>query len=203
MDQWLGNSRKRRKTVDELNTESLESDDHGNTESLESDDHGKDEEGSESGVSSGDANETPSCPKWLESLKEFKRYLKENGHGNVPQSAKLGRWVNKVSVCSFEVMFNLQDTIHCSYLLHNDPAQQRSQKKYLDMGKETSTMTPKRVKLLEDAGFTWAKTRLKGPDSWNEHYEELKEFKIRVCVMLILHSLILFGFLNPLSLLLN
>ena len=181
-----------RKTVDELNTESLESDDHG-----------KDEEGSESGVSSGDANETPSCPKWLESLKEFKRYLKENGHGNVPQSAKLGRWVNKVSVCSFEVMFNLQDTTHCSYLLHNDPAQQRSQKKYLDMGKKTSTMTPKRVKLLEDAGFTWAKTRLKGPDSWNEHYEELKEFKIRVCVVLILHSLILFGFLNPLSLLLN
>lgn len=49
------------------------------------------------------------------------------------------------------------------------------EKKFLDEGTQKTSMTIKRVKLLESIGFAWAKR--KGEHSWNQKYNELRAYK--------------------------
>lgn len=48
--------------------------------------------------------------------------------------------------------------------------------KFYEEGKRSS-MTPAKLKALNDMGFTWAKR--KGQPSWNRRYNELKEYLAR------------------------
>lgn len=51
---------------------------------------------------------------------------------------------------------------------------QRMEKKGMDAGEKTS-MTPEKVRLLEKAGFIWAKR--KGQAAWEEKFRELQQFQ--------------------------
>lgn len=53
---------------------------------------------------------------------------------------------------------------------------QRMQKRKRDNGQKSS-LTDHRVKLLDEAGFQWAKH--KGDVSWDQHYQELNEFYLQ------------------------
>ena len=86
---------------------------------------------------------------WYERLRDLYSYKKEHGHCMVPQKYSpnhaLGIWVNK----------------------------QRMEKRLKDQGLK-STMTDRRLALLDKAGFHWAKH--KGQVSWDQKYQELKTF---------------------------
>ncbi|KAG7352759.1 helicase domain protein [Nitzschia inconspicua] len=87
---------------------------------------------------------------WYRRLSELVQFKLVNGHTNVPQqydtNHSLGIWVNK----------------------------QRMEKKAMDAG-EKSSMTPEKVRLLEKAGFIWAKR--KGQAAWEERFRELQHFQ--------------------------
>jgi len=87
---------------------------------------------------------------WNERLKELKQFKEKYGHCMVPQkypnNVSLGIWVNK----------------------------QRMEHNLLQDGKKSS-MTPDRLKALENLGFIWAKR--KGMTTWNGKYEELLQYK--------------------------
>jgi Helicase associated domain len=51
---------------------------------------------------------------------------------------------------------------------------QRMEKKFLDEGHKTS-MTPSKLRALEEVGFTWAKR--KGQPSWDKRFRELLQYK--------------------------
>jgi hypothetical protein len=53
---------------------------------------------------------------------------------------------------------------------------QRMMKKELDAGKKCG-ITPEKVRLLEKAGFIWAKR--KGQAAWEEKFRELQQFQIQ------------------------
>ena len=100
-------------------------------------------------------NKTPrardAVQTWIQRYKELEDFRKLYGHCNVPQKypagPKLGIWVNK----------------------------QRMEKKFLEEGGRSS-MTLKKIALLEDMGFQWAKR--KGQKSWDEKFKLLCEYRV-------------------------
>lgn len=87
---------------------------------------------------------------WYDRLEELRAYKERHGHCSVPQkypeNPSLGIWVNK----------------------------QRMEFKQLQDGKKSS-MTPERIRALEEVGFTWAKR--KGQPVWDTKFAELCEYK--------------------------
>ena len=95
---------------------------------------------------------------WYERLHELERYKQQHGHCNVPQNyladKRLANWVNK----------------------------QRMEKNRFDDNKSgkngvrsaDTSMTERRIALLEHIGFTWSKR--KGEVSWEASYEELRAY---------------------------
>ena len=87
---------------------------------------------------------------WYERYSELIEYQKEHGDCNVPQkyepNNKLGFWVNK----------------------------QRMEYVRRQNG-ERGSMTDRKLALLEELGFTWAKR--KGDHAWDEKYQALKAYK--------------------------
>ena len=91
-----------------------------------------------------------SLHSWYDRLNDFCEYYAENGHGRVPQKYEenhaLGIWVNK----------------------------QREEKKKYDRRERTS-LTERRISLLEGANFEWAKA--KGETAWEDKFKELSLYK--------------------------
>ena len=91
-----------------------------------------------------------SIHSWYDRLNDFSAYYDEHGHGRVPQKFEenlaLGIWVNK----------------------------QREQKKKYDRG-ERSSLTERRISLLEEAHFEWAKS--KGERAWEDQFKDLISYK--------------------------
>jgi hypothetical protein len=85
--------------------------------------------------------------QWAEKYEDLYEYRQKNGHCQVPHTYKedLHRWVKR----------------------------QRHQYKLMLEGKPSSTMTPNRVKMLEEIGFIWDSQGV----AWGERLGELKEFK--------------------------
>ncbi|GFH61991.1 hypothetical protein CTEN210_18467 [Chaetoceros tenuissimus] len=92
----------------------------------------------------------PAEDTWNERFEKLKEFKTQQGHCNVPHKYQLNKALG--------------------YWVNN----QREQYKLLSKGKKSS-MTEQRVKKLENIGFMW--NRLK--DTWNERYEELKEYKLQ------------------------
>lgn len=96
---------------------------------------------------------------WSDRMKEFIQYREKNGHGRVPVShPTLGSWVH---------------------------GQRRQYKLYQEQNPK-STLTDARVSEMKNAGFVFEvakKNQLNDArshaKSWNERYEELKDFKAR------------------------
>ena len=91
---------------------------------------------------------------WAKQARELMKYRDEHGHCNVPQrDGSLGWWVHR---------------------------QRKFYKKWI-AGKESSRMTPERVKILTMIGFEWDASHMvggkKNDEVWMEQLEKLKHYK--------------------------
>ncbi|GFH61992.1 hypothetical protein CTEN210_18468 [Chaetoceros tenuissimus] len=118
----------------------------------EEDEDDDDEEEKEDALSSEEEDEVKDYKYseiWQERYKQLKEYKAENGHCNVPQRYE----PNKA--------------------LGTWVRRQRQEYRKMSEGAHSS-MTDEQVEKLESIGFVWV---LRSKDTWNERYEQLKEFK--------------------------
>ena len=118
-------------------------------------------EGNDSFTSSSGAS-TTKRRSWEESFDLLRNYGDVHGHLNVPQlDSPLGPWVNR------------QRIEHARYL-HNKKILQNVREEGTDNGKlRRTSMTDQRKAMLDEIGFVWDALG----QSWNAHYEELREFR--------------------------
>ncbi|CAJ1957843.1 unnamed protein product [Cylindrotheca closterium] len=97
---------------------------------------------------------------WQKHYEELKDYKAQHGHCNVParyeKNRRLGIWVSAQRQ-QYKMVRQLPDA---------------------NKGRRSTSLTPERIGLLNDLSFTWTiRSRDTFGESWNQRYEDLKEFK--------------------------